>query len=464
MNFNPRRASKHFQKYCEVKTSQIFQERHRRLIQLQHSKAPFLQFFYFWIFAAFLGFANPGYSLQAGFGKSVITPSTSVPMGGYGTYFLNRKLTRLSKGVHDDLEVGAVSLALPGTKSKLVLVSVDSVGISPAMTKRVKAGVSEKFGKNVEIVLSSSHTHAAPDVVGLWGALPFSGIDEEYVNFMETEIVSAVGQAISTMTDVNVYSSKSNVSTLSTDVPRTSILNSFWFAEKSTGRLIGSFSQWNAHPTILGINNRYISAGYFGAYREYLEKSLEGVHILFSGILGGVYSDPTKTVSKDPFDDGTGSVFDPEVALDDYLLMASAGKSLSDSVYKSYAGRQIEEFSSLSLRKIDFKLSNENNLFRLAMRFNVLEPRNHAVSTIESSYYELNLGEISLLMVPGEIFPEAFEVLENLSTAKRVIPIGIANDWLGYIMTEQQFKDPEFEYFTTLSVSQSLLQTMIDAY
>jgi hypothetical protein len=66
-------------------------------------------------------------------------------------------------------------------------VSIDTVGMSSVSIARIRQLLAAKTSlTNVELVVSATHTHHAPDTMGLWGALPYftktAGIGQSLFN------------------------------------------------------------------------------------------------------------------------------------------------------------------------------------------------------------------------------------------------------------------------------------------
>ena len=93
---------------------------------------------------------------RVGFGKRNITPTESVPMGGYG-----RSEARMSQGVLCYL--WAICLAVTDEDDNtILLISVDLC--NPIEAAQAAPAVSEATGVPVEnIVISATHTHSSPD-------------------------------------------------------------------------------------------------------------------------------------------------------------------------------------------------------------------------------------------------------------------------------------------------------------
>ncbi len=106
-------------------------------------------------------------ALRVGFAERDITPDISRPVyiAGYGE-------NRVATGVHDPLHARAVVLA--DGERKIALVCVDVVGLQLPEVRRVR----EKLTDFHYVMVSSTHNHEGPDVIGIWGPTPIkSGVD-----------------------------------------------------------------------------------------------------------------------------------------------------------------------------------------------------------------------------------------------------------------------------------------------
>lgn len=399
----------------------------------------------------------------AGFSEAEITPEEETTMGGYGTFFINRRFTRLSKGTHDPLLASIAIFKTSVSSRPVFMISLDLVGLSPALENRIREQIRKYIGRDFDLLVSATHTHASPDTVGLWGALPSSGVDPDYLDEISAKIGKAAFEAMGTAEKVSVSHSTGEILNTSDDPEVNAVSNTFWF-ERANGEVKATLTQWNAHPTVLGGDNHYFSAGFVGPFRAYMSKKFPGTHLYFNGILGGVFPPDLAPAAEDPFETENGSIYDPGVELSVYLQMTAVGKALSDNIFAQYAQKSPVNLSKgLQVKRFDFSVNNDNFLYRLAMRLDILEDRGHRSSVIESHFSVFDFGEFSFLAIPGESFSEPYKILAKAVKRKNVIPIGIAGDWLGYIMTEDQYNDPEYDYFKTLSPSAEALSKMLEA-
>lgn len=403
-------------------------------------------------------------SIFIGLSEKDVTPSTPQILAGYGTSFLTESSLRMSEGVHDPLKVGAIALRELGSPT-LVLVSVDAVGVSPAMILRLKRA-SRSCGVE-SLFVSATHTHHAPDVVGLWGALPKTGRNQNYVNFFEAKIIEAICEATSHMVKGKILLGQSQLSPTSALGQPDSLLTHLQFLSIE-GKELGTLTQWNAHPATMTFKNKMISADFPGSFRKLMNRrSPEGVHVYFSGTLGGSYVSTHLPQDQDLFPHSPKSQGEERL---NYLRMSGQGTLIFDKL----KGLKLDTLNSIPMKTVTLKanLDNHNLAFGLAFALKVLEERPeftaHSNSdAIETSMSLIALGSLAIATVPGEVFPEiSYEIRQALydSGFKTTMIFGITNDWLGYIIHPDHYQDDQLKYYRTLSVGKQIGQLSLDAF
>ena len=403
------------------------------------------------LFAIFL--PSQAYGFKAGFASRDITPNGEVTMGGYGVYVgFDRSVTRTNgEGVHDPILVQCVSMSQSHPKI-VVLCSLDLIGLSRTLVNSIKTKIRQDLGNpSIQLVLSSTHNHQSPDTFGLWGALPFrSGKDKSYMDFIAKEIILAVKNSVANMQDASISYGASYLKNKKVGNFEDGKITILSFQSQVTGDLIGTLCQWSAHPTILGHKNNTISADFIGSYRKRMQLTYPGEHLYFNGTLGGVYAKDV-SLSDDLYPEGDQ---DPHMQKD-YQKASNLGLQLFQKVQ---AG--LESTSPINQEKLDFKTKKilipmKNWLFSTALRNKLIDGKlERGMVLTEVSW--LQLGEIQVALFPGEVFPsltfEARNWMKN-NGAQETIIIGMANDWLGYLMTEEEFSSSDFSYQAMLSPS-----------
>ncbi len=388
--------------------------------------------------------------LKIGMSEGDITPTTSQILGGYGTYFLKSSL-RMSEGVHDPLLTGA--MALQNEQGQVVvLATADLVGMSPSLKNRI--ALKTRPCGNPQIFLSATHTHHSPDVVGLWGPLPSTGRNDAYMNFLETKIASTICSAIAKMESAKILFASSFLkpdSPLSDSDPQLSFLK----IENKKGQLLGTVAQWGAHPAILTQKNTMLSADFPGAYRSLMKQKTPGIHLYFSGTLGGTYKEKDLSPIADIFQNGRRSpAEDPQ----NYGLVSRQGERLFEAI-QNLNPLQVEG-SNLSSMTLKIKSQNKNRLFSTGFALRVLEKRPEMKSPSDSDSINtevslIQIGNLAIATLPGEAFPAVTNKIRNylaqLNFVQTMI-FGLTNDWLGYIIDPSDYDLEELKYYRTLSI------------
>jgi hypothetical protein len=392
-----------------------------------------------------------------------------VYVAGYG---MNRRAT----GVHDPLYARCVVLA--HHRQRVAIVSVDLVGLQYPAVKAIRARLPE-----IDYVLvSSTHNHEGPDVIGIWGRGPFHrGVDDAYVATVVERVGQCVKQAAGKLNPVTAeYGTAEDESLLAdTRLPivKDGVLRvvkldgaagSRAAGNKAAGSAAGLIVQWNCHPESLGPRNKLLTADFPWATIRALEKRYGCPVVYLSGAVGGLMTHPER-------------------------IKGSDGRELSEGSYE-YAERYGAEVAALAGKAVDaaqplslvpmtvsartIAVPVRNALYRAARGFGVIqreglvwtgdfqlpgEPMTPETadkeSAVESEVAYLRLGELHVACIPGELYPElVYGKFENPAAAGVDFPdapleptiaelmpgpkwllVGLANDELGYILPRRQW-------------------------
>jgi hypothetical protein len=408
--------------------------------------------------------------LEAGFAEADITPKLGgdpVFMAGFGQ---NRKAT----AVHDPLMARAVVLREGGRK--LALVSVDLVGYSlpdVVAVRRQLPGFSY-------VLVSSTHNHEGPDTIGLWGPSPFkSGVDLAFMKRVQEQIIKAVREADVAAGTVTVRLGTACAPELLHDGREPYVkhdeLTALQFSDK-TGKPSGIVVQWNCHPETLGSKNTELSADFVGATVAYLRAKYGCPVAYFTGTVGGLMTSLHVDVRDEkgrPLADGTTEKTE------------RYGRLIGQLAERALAEAKPIQLTPLAAHRRQVFVPLDNKLYLLGRQLGVLvrdpfvwsgNPYQAAPADdkatgkrlcIRTEIGWLQLGELSVASIPGEIYPEL--VLDKVQDPPdpgadfpsapiepaiyRQMPgphrmlIGLANDEIGYIIPKRQWDEkPPFCY------------------
>jgi hypothetical protein len=417
--------------------------------------------------------AEPPIGLQAGFAAVDITPKVAperrVYLAGYG---MNRKAT----AVHDPLYARSVVLA--HGQARIAICCVDLVGLQYPQVQAIR----RRLSGFRYVMVSSTHNHEGPDVIGIWGRGPFNrGVDHEYLDLVVERVVQSVQEAAANLGPVTATFGTAEDESLLSDsrLPevKDGVLRAVKLSRVDSGDTAGLLVQWNCHPESLGAKNKLITADFPWATVAALSAKYRCPVVYVSGAVGGLMSNPA------------GRILD------------EAGKELPDGTFE-YAERYGEAVAELANRAMataipvtltplavsskTLLIPVHNSLYRAARALGVMQreafvwtgdPNEQGdpmtaenasqESAISSEVACVRLGELYIACIPGELYPELVygkfqepveanvdfpsaplePTIASIFGHRKWMLIGLANDEVGYIMPKRQWdKSPPYAY------------------
>jgi hypothetical protein len=409
--------------------------------------------------------AEDAQPLRAGFAAVEITPDVNgeqrVYLAGYG---LNRK----AAGVHDPLFARTVVLAWGD--ERIAFSCVDLIGLQYPAVKAIRA----KLPEFRYVLVSSTHNHEGPDVIGIWGRGPFHrGVNDEYVAQVVERVVQSVKEAATRLAPVSAsYGTAEDESLLSDSrlpTVKDGVLRVVRLNRAGTQNPAGLIVQWNCHPESLGSKNRQVTADFPWATVAALEKKYGCPVVYLSGAVGGLMSNPSGRI----FGDGGKELPDGN-----FEYARRYGEAVAGLAEQAIAAAQPLPLSPLTVSAKPIAVPVQNSLYRAARAFGVMQREGflwtgdfQAIgdpmtpetagkpSAVESEVAYLRLGELHIACIPGEIYPELVygkfqepaepnadfpdaplePTIASLIPGPKWLLIGLANDELGYLIPKRQW-------------------------
>lgn len=363
---------------------------------------------------------------------------------------------RAANGIHDDL--WARTVVFDDGSTRIAIVSLDVIGFMNDDVIDVRKRLSPDAGVTYTII-TSTHTHEGPDLLGLWGNTPFkSGINKEYLEYVKNQIVKSIENAVANIRPVRleVSEDKTGAIALVKDTRDPQVFDSglrlIRAIDKETGKTLGSLIAWGDHPETLWGKNLLITSDFPHYVREGVEKGIGGIAVYVSGALGGLMTTHPSLAVKDP---ESGE----EIKEPSFEKAAAQGKQLALLALKAMEtpSENIEK-AGISLVVRTITLPIDNNLFRLATAIGTLDRGTTGWMNIHTELAVFNIGTISFATLPGEIYPEIlngmveapegrdFEIdpvevppVRDMMQGKYKFVFGLANDEIGYIIPKSQW-------------------------
>lgn len=380
---------------------------------------------------------------EAGFGcVSLELPVNSETPLYIAGYHMGREIT----GVRDLQQARAMWISDGNTSA--VLIVVDCVGLSSGTVAEIRQRLNrfcrETGCDSVNVI--STHTHAGVDTLGLWGPV---GVDGKNKEFMETLIAGAVKAAENAYADRSrgdLYWSVTKTAGLQEDSRDPQIYDSnlyqLRFQPKEAGHNAIRLISFAAHAEALRGDNTLVSRDYPGVVCDTVSAETGDDVLFVPGAIGGLILTPR---------------FKENV--EENLLQT--GRWLSNRALDSREGTKLTP--GMCLSRVEFSTELDNTLFQYYKFLGILK---NEVSRDLLGRYQLHteltllkLGDLTLALLPGEIFPELVkgtgdpadpEGLKQIAARyglETLLVVGLANDEVGYIVPPSNFVlDEELPY------------------
>ncbi len=394
-----------------------------------------------------------------------------------GKYYLGRDLmNKKAEGIYDDMRIRVAVLDDNSGDGAVVIGAIDCLGVTSTDVRAIRAGVLEYCDEKdiavSSINIMSTHAHSALDtqgvsteffyklfasgfqnILGLEGNLPFMEAPAYFKQYFVEQSIIAVTEAFEDMESGSLYYDSIDASEYikdkrhlvsKEDIPEIAAL---YFVPDS-----GSESTYIAditcHPTSFSANNGLVASDYIYYIDEYL-KAQEGANfVMIQGACGQLTRDNTDV-------DTTGMDEWEEKGSDTKFLGETFGEYLISAEYET----ELEPI--INVHHEELLVTPENSILALACEINLVNNQVYyledGVGIIsEIGYLEFG-NKVGFALFPGELYPEVFwgheiigdttwdgsewqySSLNNSVDGVDVYCVNLANDALGYVLTDDNF-------------------------
>jgi len=382
-----------------------------------------------------------GESWTAGFGSADIL----LPAGSAGPLYIAGFDNGVEiSGVLDKPRASAVWLETGGTG--LLLISVDCIALSSASVAGIREALADFCAESgcVSVNVIATHTHAGIDTLGLWGPEGVDGKNESYMDNLTDAAVQAARAAYAARTAGTLSYGAAKTEFLQFDSRNPSVMdpNLYQLRFAPAGGQSGiRLLTYGAHAESLRDENTQLSRDYPGVLTDGIKAATGADALYFPGAIGG------QIVTRDLC---TG-VFDAVENL------TRTGELLVQAVTEMKPDSECALTPTLGIARAEFDVPLDNTLYMHYQALGVLDyPMQDGESatgyTVRSEVTAIALGEVTMLLLPGEIFPELVtgegltagdpESLAAIAASlghEQIITVSLANDELGYIVPLHDF-------------------------
>lgn len=331
--------------------------------------------------------------------------------------------------VHDD--VWARTVVFQQGDVDLALVSVDLVGFFRSDVDIVQERLRSEIPELDYILISSTHVHSGPDVMGQWGRIPgTTGRNERYQEELYDFIVEGVVEAWNSKQEATMSVGSVDTSTYSAEKGSRNLIHDHRDPKiidpdlgvahfvSNSGETIATVVNYGNHPEVLTSRSLGITSDFVDATRRGVENGISypdaeiegvgGVCVYVSAAVGGMMSPLQVEVT-----DGSGNAYRENT----FEKSDALGNVMAELTLQAVASAEPVENPQLAFAVQPFDVPIENILFQAAFQSGmfdrslanyedgeILDPYRTPMVTTEIAV--LDVGNVRMQTVPGELLPE----------------------------------------------------------
>ncbi|HOW69497.1 MAG TPA: neutral/alkaline non-lysosomal ceramidase N-terminal domain-containing protein [Phycisphaerae bacterium] len=436
--------------------------------------------------AVVLGPARAADNYRMGAASEVITPKVApdappVWLAGYGP-------GRQAEAVHDDIYARATVIS--DGKYTVAIVACDLIGLFREDVLRIRKDVDQlQLKPPIDYVLvSSTHTHAGPDTVGLWGPIGRTGVNAEHLKQVRAACVEVTRHAHAAMRPATLRIAHADVNEMAQligDSRQPIVIDSQLTvvqAKDETGRVIVTWVNMPCHPEVLGSRNKQLSSDFPSTERKHLEEKFGGTAIHNTGTVGGLLA---------PREPKTHPITNQPIPTEPIEQMMAYGRLIGTIAERALA-KSVPLAGPIRADAKELLIPLWNPMYRLGAQMSILRrqvfdekgertsipatapapatpdaasadaPRTAPTGPeffLKTEVARLTIGDLEIAAIPGEIYPELtlgkiqapqdpgadFQgapqepSVFGLMRGQHRMLVGLANDEIGYILPKSQW-------------------------
>lgn len=364
---------------------------------------------------------------KAGAAAVDITPSLERPV-----YLAGYSANRRAVEVHDP--VWARALVFEYGAFRTALVACDLIGLLHDRISIIREGVSAV--PPAHLLVGCTHVHSGPDTLGLWGPGPLaSGLDPVYMETLTVKIRRAISEAAGRLAPARLSAGRVQPPPGLVHNSREPVQDHDLTALRLTaedGSTIATVIHYGGHPEVIK-DEPAITSDYVHHLRQVVEKKYGGTALYLNGALGGM-------VTPDVGDRHT------------WAEMERVGAGLGRAALQALEGARPIKVARLAMVSTPAQLSVTNQRLQLAAHAGLLDLQNRRLDTASTEICRMDLGEVTMLSVPGEILPAPALQLKAEMPGPFPMVVALGNDELGYILDPKDWERELYSYERSMSI------------
>ena len=390
--------------------------------------------------------------IQAGTGVQIITPDPLLPVsGGMGP-------TNPAREKRGDLTARA--LVLRRGDVSLAIVSLDLIGFPSVLCDRVRAKVPRIAAGN--ILISSTHTHSAPDCYAFPDGHGGHTGDLAYMDWVCAKTAEAINQAIDNLRPAWIR--------VATDEAHGKIAYNYYApdlydrrmnviqAVAPDGKTIATLVNYAIHPEVLGNDVGIMSPDVIGPLYDRIESQAAGMAIFINGAQGGMVTADNRDLDRP--DDAQRGYWDDLRTWDECIRI---GHAMGDQALRIIKGAPIQRDPALYCGGMDVRFPVDSDTMWSVVLHSPLRYPHNSDRSITTRINVVNIGNAQIMTIPGEALPNIGFYLKRKMRGEHNLLFGLTNDAFGYILTKVDFNSfPRYDYVSRTSLGEMTGEILIE--
>lgn len=366
------------------------------------------------------GYPQSGAAFHAGTASATVNPPGGAFLGGYG-------YDRRSTGIHDNLYAKAV--VFYDGHTAVALLVIDSLSLQYNTVQAIRAAASRSVSSIPlppdHVIVQSTHTHCAPDTIGIYGPDPtHPGRDPEYMAGLIKTGARVIAAAAERLEPARLVYAATECRGWAVNDAEPEILDNsvaILACLDYEDRPIATLTHFACHPTVLDGDTTLVSADWVGAFYKTMAERLDGAHLFLQGAVGCWIQPVT-----------------PERT---FALAEKYGRDLAEKTLDALEHPRPIRGSRIRCAAKRLSIPIENEGFRMMSELGLVE--REMAESVASEVAWFALGPAQFATHPGETAPEYAEKTKALMDSGPKFILGLALDHLGYICPPRYFTQTE---------------------
>jgi neutral ceramidase len=373
--------------------------------------------------------------------------SVGLSMAGY----IKRSLP--SAGYHRELYLRALVISSDDDSATLCLLSGEVLSVDSALTQRLREEIHREIGiAPVAIMLAATHTHAS--VGGLTHFPVQSALDTVHGEYAPERVdqfvdaaLRAVREACQNLVHVSFWSGKALTHAIAANRRDPNGISDptlpFLIAKDDSGAVRAAILSYACHPTILNADNLLYSGDLIGTVCALLEQQWSIV-IGLTGAAGDISTRFTRRQSSTAevermAGEVASAVLDADLQSFEGDLIAYARAQVTLPVKPAQNRQALQQTFAQAQARLEAMEQHpqrrvvEAELEGLQVQLNMGERPTEITTEVQV----FRLGSAYIISLPGELFVEYGLHLINQLAPNPVLIAGYANDYIGYVTTQE---------------------------